>query len=272
MPNPKGSAKAKAKPKPKAPDRLGYKNMDRHRFRKVLVWIIPIIVSGPLGLAFTAKGALFIWSVVLVVIIVLAYALFLLEWYVWKENPARKRARISFVALCVIVAMCGVILQHRITASPSPFVFGERPNLNVEKLGFVKFEPGKNLIMPVTLRNRGTAPARRVRTGGKIEIRKGSPRDDRCPPVVRLDEQRFSERAGASLAIGEDGILYIASDEVLSEDIVRGIMVGQYTLLLYVIVEYGSDGQTTPYRTEHYVYYDPRITHFPLCPNHNDAS
>lgn len=91
----KGSEQQNPRTYASAKDR--YKNQDKHRWRKVLVWLIPLVFFVPFSVAFVAHGFWFVVSVVATAIVFFFYALFLLEWYVWKTTAQRRAARLVLV-------------------------------------------------------------------------------------------------------------------------------------------------------------------------------
>lgn len=97
-------------------------NQDKYRWRKVAVWLIPIVFSVLLAVAVTAHGILAIWACVLTAITVVGYALFLLEWYVFKQNPARRRARVVCIVLCIAIAAIGITWQRKMPRPSHRFV------------------------------------------------------------------------------------------------------------------------------------------------------
>jgi hypothetical protein len=98
-----------------------YKNQDKHRWRKVFVWLIPLPFAVFLTLAFVAQGEGRLWSIILCVLNFFGYALFLLEWYVFKQNPARKRARVVCVVLCLAVVAIGIFWLRKIPRASQSF-------------------------------------------------------------------------------------------------------------------------------------------------------
>jgi len=82
-----------------------YKNQDKYRWRKALVWLIPLVFFLPFTLMFITHGAWFVWSVALTADIFLGYTWFLLEWHVWKTNPARDRGRYFLALFCIASAL-----------------------------------------------------------------------------------------------------------------------------------------------------------------------
>ncbi|HAF12625.1 MAG TPA: hypothetical protein DCK99_02765 [Blastocatellia bacterium] len=91
-----------------------YKNQDKHRWRKVAVWLIPLIFVIPFTIAFSAHGRWFVWSVLSSALVLFGYAVFLMEWYVWREGRARELPLLSFSVLCVTAFGVGLIWQHRL--------------------------------------------------------------------------------------------------------------------------------------------------------------
>ena len=249
-----------------------YKNVDRHRFRKVFVWVIPIILSIPVTMAFIAKGTLFRWCVIVSLVIFVGYILFLLEWYVWRENPARKRARIGFGFFCLLAVICGILLQRLINDSPTlAFLFGERPYLSVYQAQPFYPQAGTRALIQIAVHNRGDAPARSVHAAGKAYIREWHGSHD-CPPVVYIEHEDILDLGGDTFATGETKWALVGSNEVLSEDAVNSILSGRATILATLVTDYGRDGKTTPYRTKYYAYFDHRVKLFVPCPQNNAAN
>jgi len=253
-------------PKIKQSTRHGYKNADRHRYRKVFVWIIPLIFAVLLTVASIAKGTLFRWSVILAAVVFLGYSLFLMEWYIWKENAARKRARIGFALLALL---CGILLHYWLPAA-SPvrsFLLGERPYITVlAQPGELKV--GGKAQVAVFLHNRGEAPALSVRLSGTVDIREHCPPNS-CAPVVQINNQEPSELTDQTLPSRVTKMTVLSSDRILSEDVIKQIMSGKACFIVYVFTEYGRDGNTVPYQCEYHAYFDYRVKAFVLCPNNN---
>src|SRR5712692_1965796 len=77
-----------------------YSNQDKHRWRKVGVWLIPLVFTILVSFAVSGHGLILVWTGVSAAIILLGYTQFLLEWHIWQEDSrTRKRARVSFAIL-----------------------------------------------------------------------------------------------------------------------------------------------------------------------------
>ena len=249
-----------------------YKSFDRHRFQKVFVWIIPIIISVSVGVALVSKAEVFRWSVIASVILLLGYLLFLLEWYVWRENPARKRGRVGFLSLCLLVVVCGNLFQFWIPKSPALFLFGERPYLTaLAKLR--KPQAGERAVVGITVHNRGEVPARPLRLNGKLLVKEHCPPNS-CAPIVLADMSTNLpvEVTDETLDSSTTEWTIFGSDEVLSEDSINQIMSGKAALTVWLFLEYGRDGKTIPYIYEYHGYFDHRIMSFVQCHNNNRAN
>jgi hypothetical protein len=94
-----------------------YKNQDKHRWRKVLVWLISALFSVLLTLAVITHGSWSVWLSVSTAITGVVYALFLLEWYVWKTNLARNRARVVSGIISLVLIIAGFTWQRRLPKS-----------------------------------------------------------------------------------------------------------------------------------------------------------
>src|SRR5215213_807992 len=255
-------------PKSKQLNRRGYKNVDRHRYRKVFVWIIPLAFAVLLALASIAKGTLFGWFMILAAVVFLGYSLFLMEWYVWKENPARRKARIAFASIAVLSA---IILHYWLPAA-SPvrsFLLGERPYLGVVAAQLDELKVGEKARVAVAIHNRGEAPASSVRMAGKVDFRENCPPNS-CAPVVRT--QGPFELTDKTLESDTAEGAILSSDKVFSENAIKQVMSGRACLIVYVFTEYGRDGKTVPYQCEYHAYFDHRVKAFVLCPNDNTCN
>jgi hypothetical protein len=96
-----------------------YKNHDKDRGRKVVVWIIPLIFAISLAGAVYFHSSLAIWCTVASAVVLLAYALFLLEWYVWHERRQRLLARVSCLVIGAALIGAGFFWQSR-QLTPTP--------------------------------------------------------------------------------------------------------------------------------------------------------
>jgi hypothetical protein len=91
-----------------------YRNQDKHRWRKVGVWLIPVVLSVLVTLDFFVDGVWFIWSVALTIITFFGYTVLVLEWCVWKVDPARKRLRIAFLIVCALTLLTALGRQSSV--------------------------------------------------------------------------------------------------------------------------------------------------------------
>lgn len=96
------------------------KNQDKPRWREVFVWIIPLVFAVAVAFIFSPHRTTSIWSSVSALIIGVGYLLFLLEWYVWRETPERRKARIAFLLVGLSIVVFGWIWQTRIGILPPP--------------------------------------------------------------------------------------------------------------------------------------------------------
>lgn len=193
------------------------------------------------------------------------------RWHIWFTR------RLLIVGCVVTVIVCGV-WQYRgepQSNESQTFRSGERPYLSVERIEMRRLQAGERAAVVVTLRNRGEAPARSVRTAGKVDIKKWrSPQT--CEPVVLVNDGNYVERikpteeATVPLGTAEWGL--VRSDEVLSEDALRRIVEREDVILVSLITDYGRDGKTAPYRTQNLLYFDPKLKLFIPCPRHNEAN
>lgn len=96
-----------------------YKNQDKNRWRKVAAWGLPFIVV-PVGFSVSAHDLVYLWTSVFVWIVFFLYILILLEWHIWRQNPARNRVRLCFFILCLVLFFGALKWQSRFDERPSP--------------------------------------------------------------------------------------------------------------------------------------------------------
>ncbi len=90
-----------------------YKNQDKHRWRRVGACVLPVTLSISVAFVFTSHGRVFIWALVASVVMFLGFALILLEWYIWKADPARQQVRTVFFSLSAAVCFVGLLWPLR---------------------------------------------------------------------------------------------------------------------------------------------------------------
>jgi hypothetical protein len=91
-----------------------YKNQDKHRWRKVAAVLLSVIFFIPFTVVFYAHGVWFVWCVVTSIALLLALALVLLEWHVWKRKW--RLGRISLFFLCGLLMVGGLKWQSSIVS------------------------------------------------------------------------------------------------------------------------------------------------------------
>jgi len=92
-------------------------------WRDVLVWVIPLAIGFILtfiGIAYSTHKVFALWAVVGAVIAFLVFVLFLAEWYVWREKRVRRKFRIAFAVLSIVVVVAGFVWQSHIENPPPP--------------------------------------------------------------------------------------------------------------------------------------------------------
>ena len=107
-------------------------NGDNDNWRNVWVWLIPLIFAVFLAAAFSFHNAIAVWCGVASAAILIAYALFLLEWYVLHENSHRRIARSACALLIATSLGIGVWQGSRLHSNRSWLVLNGQ-----ERQGFI---------------------------------------------------------------------------------------------------------------------------------------
>lgn len=148
---------------PKANSRTKHRaqNQDKHRWRKVGFALFPIFIGSCLTFILYPHKVVSIWSIVLVLLSSLGFALLMLEWYILRENADRKILRAVFTVLGLLCVLGGAAWQW---------------NLPKERLWLVLSDEEKTKFIELLASQTGTR--KRVRIGCPVA------REDICVLVT----------------------------------------------------------------------------------------
>lgn len=84
-----------------------YKNQDKHRWRNLLAWFIPLFAASIIAVIVTDGHNRF-WTAFVSILVLLTYAWILLERYISRTSVQRRRVRIVISTLCIFVISVAV--------------------------------------------------------------------------------------------------------------------------------------------------------------------
>ena len=238
------------------------KNQDKHRWRKVLVWIIPLLFGVFLTLAIGTHRKQALWCWVLCILTFLSYTLFLLEWYVWREgNLARKIARTSFAIIAISFVLGGFYWQRRFPNDVSD----ERPYVWTKEINFSGFVVGEHPAFQVVFENAGKAAALNLR--GQIVVYTAPPP---LPEPLAFENKPYESLLFIP-ANGSANQVFIDKDFVAYERFIQQVNNEQAVVYVYGKVEYDSPNGV-PHVLTYCSFWNPSKKSFTACAKHNQTT
>jgi hypothetical protein len=237
-------------------------NQDKNRWRKVLVWLIPLFVTVELTIAAISNASRAVWLWVLSIVTAVGYVLFLLEWYIWKEGgQGRKFGRVGCLILAGLIIGGGFYWQQRL---PPPDQT-DRPYVWTKEFNFSGFVVGQHPKFQVVFENAGKATALKFR--GQIVVHVTPPS---LPDPLTFPDQPY----GSELFLPVNGTVsqvFVDDDFIPNEDFIQRINNMQAVAYVYGRAEY-EDPNGKSHILIYCSFWNPPKRSFTACPKYNETT